>query len=284
MMRPSPAAAMASRRSVVRLLGAGAAGIALPVWPALLAQPADKKLALVIGNADYKVGALKNPIADARAVASSLKALGFNVDARENTTLRDLLEALRDFSRRAPAHAVRVIFYAGHGVQSKGRNFLVPVDAEVESEDELPARAADVGELIERLGALRQGVNILILDACRANPFAGGVFVDQDGRRLRFRGSAPSGLSKMDAPVGTLVAYATSPGGIALDGQGSRHSLYTKHLLAQLSTPGLSIEQMFKRVRVGVSQESRWAQVPWESSSLMTDFCFRPDDRGRCGF
>jgi carboxyl-terminal processing protease len=272
-----------SRRGLLGLAALSAAVAAVPRWPAVRAQTGEKKLALVIGNAGYRSGALKNPVNDARAVGASLKSLGFEVNLRENTSLRELLEVMREFARQAPNYAVRVLFYAGHGIQAKGRNFLLPVDTEVQGEDELPARAADIGELIERLGGIRQGVNIVILDACRANPFAGGVFVDQDGRRIRFRGNTPTGLARLNAPTGTLIAYSTAPGGIAYDGKDSKHSLYTKHLLAQLATPGMPIELLFKRVRIGVTQDTDRLQIPWESSSLVSDFCFRTDEKGRCG-
>jgi uncharacterized caspase-like protein len=270
------------------LRGLGALGMA--AWGAAaaggaLAQSAAPggKVALVIGNGAYPVGALANPVGDARAVADRLKALGFGVSLRENTSLRGLVEALREFAQQAPRHAVRLVFYAGHGIQLRGRNFLVPVDVQVEDEDQIPAKCADVGELVDRLAAIRQGMNIVILDACRANPFGGGTFVDPQGRRVRFRGSTPAGLARLEAPAGTLIAYSTSPGGVAFDGAGGKQSLYARHLLAQLGTPGLPIEQVFKRVRVGVAEESARQQIPWESSSLMSDFCFRPDAQGRCG-
>lgn len=246
-------------------------------------QSAGPKAALVIGNGAYKLGALANPVNDARAVAERLKALGFAVSLRENTALRTLVEALRDFSVQAARHEVRLVFYAGHGIQLRGRNFLVPVDAQIEGEDEIPAKSADVGELVDRLAAIKHGMNIVILDACRANPFAGGTFVDPQGRRVRFRGSTPAGLARLEAPAGTLIAYSTSPGGVAFDGPGGKQSLYAKHLLAQLGAPGLPIEQVFKRVRVGVAEDSQRQQIPWESSSLMSDYCFRPDTQGRCG-
>jgi uncharacterized caspase-like protein len=284
-----------------RRLLAGACLIAglgsLPAWPwlrAARAAPADpapggdatagnSRIALVIGNGAYRTGALRNPVGDARAVADRLKALGFAVTLRENTGLRDLLEAFREFSVRAPSHAVRLVFYAGHGIQVRGRNFLVPVDMHAESEDEIPAKSADVGQLIDRLAAIRHGMNIVILDACRANPFAGGVFVDPEGRRVRFRGSTPAGLARLDAPAGTLIAYSTAPGGVAFDGPAGKQSVYARHLLTQLESAGMPIETVFKRVRVGVAQETAQQQVPWESSSLMSDFCFRPRNDGRCG-
>jgi uncharacterized caspase-like protein len=274
------------RRAALRLVAAACAATMLPRAPALaqggLGAPGEK-LALVIGNGAYKIGALKNPVADANAVAAALKQLGFTVMQRENTTLRELIESLRDFSQRAANAAVRVLFYAGHGVQAKGRNFLLPVDADIQSEEEIATRSADVNELVDRLGALQSGVNIVILDACRVNPFAGGVIVGPDGRRLKFRGATPSGLAKLDAPLGTLVAFSTAPGGVALDGPSGKHSIYTKYLLNYLATPGMPIEQLFKKVRIAVAEETQRIQVPWESSSLTVDFCFRSDPRGSCG-
>ena len=111
-----------------------------------------------------------------------------------------------------------MLFYAGHGVQVKGRNYLVPIDADPKSEEEIQRQSADVGEFVDRLSAIRTGINIVVLDACRVNPFAGGVIVGPDGRRLKFRGATPGGLATLDAPVGTLVAFSTAPNGVALDG------------------------------------------------------------------
>ncbi len=284
-LRPASIPFIASRRKALRLIGA-AGGAMLPLGP-LMAQAGragngEQKVALVIGNGAYKIGALKNPVADANAVASSLKRLGFSVTLREDTSLRDLIESMRLFSQRAANAAVRLVFYAGHGVQAKGRNYLLPVDADVQSEAEIASQSADVTELLDRLGAIQHGINIVILDACRVNPFSGGVFVGPDGRRLKFRGVTPSGLAQLDAPVGTLVAFSTAPNGIALDGPSGENSIYTKHLLKHLATPGLPIEQLFKRVRIGVADETQRIQVPWESSSLTAEFCFRHDAQGRC--
>jgi uncharacterized caspase-like protein len=178
---------------------------------------------------------------------------------------------------------VRLLFYAGHGIQAKGRNYLLPVDTEPKGEDEIAAKAADVGEFIDRLSANKTGLNIVVLDACRVNPFAGGVIVGPDGRRLKFRGLTPSGLARLQPPVGTLVAYSTEPGGIALDGSDGAHSVYAKHLLRNIKTPGLPVEQMFKRVRIGVYEETERFQLPWDSSSLTSDFCFKVDAQGQCG-
>jgi uncharacterized caspase-like protein len=263
------------------LLRGALAAAALPVLPAMGA--AESRIALVIGNGAYRAAPLKNPPRDAAAVAQSLRALGYEVTLRQNTPLRELIESLREFSLRAPKAAVRMLFYAGHGVQVKGRNYLVPIDADPQSEDDIQRQSADVGEFVDRLSAIRQGANIVVLDACRVNPFAAGVIVGPDGRRLKFRGATPGGLAPLDAPVGTLVAFSTAPNGVALDGAGGDHSVYARHLLANLPTPGLQIEQLFKRVRIAVAEETGRVQVPWESSSLTGDFCFKADAKGRCG-
>ncbi len=280
--RPALLPCLAPRRRALGLVAAALATAFIPLRPAA-AQNGEKRIALVIGNGAYKAGPLKNPVNDAVAVAERLKQLGFEVISRQNTNLRDLVETLRDFSLRAASYAVRVVFYAGHGVQAKGRNYLLPVDADVQTEDDIPGKSADIGALIDRLGAIKHGINIVILDACRVNPFAGGVIALPDGRRLKFRGSTPGGLAQLDAPVGTLVAFSTAPGGVALDGAGARNSIYTKHLLANLDKPGLAIEQLFKKVRIGVAEETQRVQVPWESSSLTAEFCFKVGASGSCG-
>ncbi|HUN91619.1 MAG TPA: caspase family protein [Burkholderiaceae bacterium] len=279
--------ALQDRRRFLRGFGAALSGAAachgLPrAARAALGDPTGFKSALVIGNGAYKVSPLKNPVADARAVAASLAALGFVVELKTDTTRRDLIEGLRAFTLAADRSAVRVLFYAGHGVQAKGRNYLLPVDTEPTSEAEIPAMGADAAEFIDRLGEVKHGINVVILDACRVNPFAGGVIVGPDGRRLKFRGLTPSGLAPLDAPIGTLVAFSTAPGGVALDGPVGEHSIYAKHLLQHLPTPGLAVEQLFKRVRIEVAQETGRVQVPWESSSLTADFCFRPGRGGNC--
>ena len=267
-----------------RLLAAAAAGaaICMSAFAPRAARAQGNRIALVIGNGAYRSAPLKNPVGDARAVAQSLSRLGYDVTLGENTDLRQLIEGLRRFSLRATDAAVRLFFYAGHGVQVKGRNYLLPVDADPQTLDEIVRQAADVGEFVDRLSAIPHGANIVVLDACRVNPFTGGVIVGPDGRRLRFRGTTPGGLAPLDAPLGTLVAFSTAPNGVALDGAGSNHSVYAKHLLANLETPGLPIEQLFKRGRIGDAQATDRVQVPWESSSLTTEFCFKPDREGRC--
>lgn len=269
------------RRSLLRVAAGSLLALGMPVHAAT--PTALRRSALVIGNGAYKSAPLKNPVGDAQAVAASLRELGYEVTLRQNTTLFDLIEALRDFSLRSVKSDVRLLFYAGHGIQARGRNYLLPVDAVPQGEDEIAAKAADVGEFVDRLSANKQGLNIVVLDACRVNPFAGGVIVGPDGRRLKFRGLTPTGLARLEAPVGTLVAFSTAPNGVALDGPVGEHSVYAKHLLQNIQTPGLPVEQLFKRVRIGVAEETQRVQVPWESSSLTSDFCFRSGSQGQCG-
>jgi uncharacterized caspase-like protein len=275
------------RRRFCRQAVAGAAATLAAAWlPALHAAPLTapgRRAALVIGNGSYRVGPLKNPPGDAQAIADALRALNFEVSLRQNAGLRDMLEAFRRFSIDAAGAAVRVVFYAGHGLQVKGRNYLLPVDTEIRAEDEVPAKSADLNELLERLTAQKQGVNIVILDACRNNPFSGAEVLGPDGRRLKFRGATPSGLAAVEAPLGSMVAFSTAPGGVALDNPGEPHSLYTKHLLQQMAAPSQPVEVMFKKVRLAVAQDTGRMQVPWESSSLTGDFCFRPGRDGACG-
>jgi uncharacterized caspase-like protein len=244
----------------------------------------ENRIALVIGNAAYRSAPLRNPVNDAQAVAAALKAVGFQVILRENATQREMLDALKEFSQRASKSQVRLLFYAGHGVQIKGRNYLMPVDAEVQTEDDIAQRGADVTELLERLATLANGVNLIVLDACRNNPFSLAPAQLADSRRFRTRGlaSQSAGLAPVQAPSGTLIAFSTAPGSVAIDNPLQNNSVYTKHLLANLRTPGLPIERLFKLVRVAVAQETQQQQVPWETSSLMGEFCFRADATGKC--
>ncbi|KQV87965.1 caspase family protein [Rhizobacter sp. Root1221] len=241
-------------------------------WPAAFAQPArgiattEERLALVIGNAAYRTDPLDNPINDARLVASSLQRAGFNVTVRENLDRTALLGALREFGNRLNENTIAVLYYAGHGLQLRDRNYLIPVDAEIRSEDEIPISGIDLSFILGRMSAARSRINIVILDACRNNPFAGKTV------------AAPRGLAQMDAPVGTLLAFATAPGKLAADsGTGtSANSLYALYLSKHLLTPGLPVESVFKRVREGVVKDTQQQQVPWESSSLQGEFAFVP--------
>lgn len=224
---------------------------------------AERRVALVIGNATYKADPLDNPVNDARLIAKTLTAAGFQVTLREDLDRRGLFEAMRAFGNQLNEDTVALFYYAGHGLQLRDRNYLVPIDAEIQTEDEIPVSALDVGFILDRMASARSRVNIVILDACRNNPFAG---------RTK---SNTQGLAQMDAPVGTLLAFATAPGKLAADGQGS-NGWYASHLAQQMVVPGVPIEIMFRRVREGVVKESREQQIPWESSSLRGEFAFVP--------
>ncbi len=250
----------------------------LPLWRCLLlslclaaatvcgAEPAaDARIALVIGNSAYRSAPLKNPVQDARAMTRALQQVGFEVLARENLSQREFAEALRELGRRLKdTRGVGLFYYAGHGKQVKGANYLIPVDAAIEAEDEVRYLAIDANQVLDKMEEAGNRLNIVILDACRDNPFA---------RSFRSR---QSGLAQMDAPSGTLIAFATAPGAVAYDGDGD-NGVYTKHLLRNLAIPGLPVELVLKRVREGVSKDTGQKQIPWESSSLLGDFYFKGD-------
>ena len=229
---------------------------------------AEKRVALIIGNGAYPMAPLRNPINDARAMAKTLNQLGFEVILRTNLSQRGMIEALRDFGARLGRGGEAVFYFSGHGMQVKGRNYLIPVDADIRGEDEVPYMSLDMAQVLDKLEAARSRANIVILDACRNNPFV---------RTFR---SGRMGLAQMDAPVGTLIAFATAPGSEARDGD-SEFGTYTRHLLQHLSTPGLQAELVFRRVREDVTAETKDRQVPWESSSLKGDFFFNAETAAR---
>ncbi len=244
-----------SLSSVVVLLLAG-------LFPVHSLQAAPARHALVIGNGGYAQMPLRNPVNDAEDMAAALREVGFEVTLKIDADQRTMEESIRAFSQRLREDTVGLFYYAGHGVQSEGRNYLIPLGAGIQNEPDLRYEAVDAGYVLDYMAAAGNGLNIVILDACRNNPYRG-----------RFR-SMTRGLAKMDAPRGAILAYATSPGDVAADGEG-RNGTYTKHLLTALKEPGVPIERVFKRVRIGVSTETAGAQVPWEESSLMGDFYFR---------
>ena len=233
------------------------------VWPALAQDRSlgERRVALVVGNAAYKSSPLKNPGNDARAIAATLRRLNFEVIERQNVTREGFASAAREFGDRLKGASVGLFYFAGHGLQVRGRNFLVPVDADIAREDEVPYRSLDVNEILDKMDSARTPINLVLLDACRNNPFARSFKLSQVG------------LAQMDAPSGTLIAFATSPGSVAQDGDGD-NGLYTSALLRHIGTEALPIEQMLKRVRVDVVRASNNSQVPWESSSLNRDFAF----------
>ena len=194
-------------------------------------------------------------------MADSLRRAGFDVQLRENLSRKGMLNAVRDFGERIRGGAVGLFYYSGHGMQIKGRNYLIPVDADIHNEDEVESLGLDANLVLRKMDSARSPVNIVILDACRNNPF-----------ERSFR-SATAGLAEMDAPKGTLIAFSTAPRSVALDGNGA-NSLYTSALASAVTASGMPIEQAFKQVRVVVSKATKDKQIPWESSSLTGDFYF----------
>jgi hypothetical protein len=223
----------------------------------------EERVALVLGNSAYTSAPLTNPVNDARAMVRVLRETGFKVISKENAGQKEMQLALREFGDALSNGGVGLFYYAGHGMQIKGRNYLIPVDARFEREDEVAYGSLDANQVLDKMDAAGSRLNIVILDACRNNPFP---------RSVR---SAGSGLAQMEAPVGTLIAFSTAPGSVASDGSG-KNGLYTQYLLATIKLPGINIEDVFKRVRTNVRRDTDGQQIPWESTSLEGDFVFVP--------
>jgi len=226
------------------------------------------RLALVIGNGKYAASPLTNPPHDAAAMADLLRYMKFECELVVDATRVQMLTSIAGFcARLRQRKAVGLFYYAGHGTQQSWRNYLIPVDANIRQLDELAGAALDLGTLLDGLGQAKNPMNVLILDACRDDPFGSSIQIPAKG------------LSQFDAPPGTLLAYATAPGSTASDGAGS-NGLYTGNLLLEMRDPKLRIEDVFKRVRLAVRRKSNGSQIPWESTSLEGDFYLLPDGAG----
>lgn len=255
---------------LLRLFGALAACFLLIGAAQAASGPGnDRRLALIIGNAAYDKNPLENPVNDARAMAEALGKLGFKVRKLENANLRQMEDAVRAFGDDLAQGGAGLFFYAGHGMQVKGSNYLIPIGELPRDEDDVPYKAFNADMLLDRMETAGNPINIVILDACRDNPFV--------KRKTR---STAGGLAQMNAGKGTLIAFATAPGKTASDGSGN-NGLYTEHFLRTVKQPGLKVEDVFKRVRAGVEKESVGAQVPWENTSLTGDFYFIPPAPGQ---
>ena len=224
----------------------------------------EKRFALVIGNSDYKIVPLRNPVNDAALITSELNRLNFNVRTLKNASQNQMKQAISEFGEllSKDKKTVGLFYYAGHGVQVKGKNYLVPVDAVIEKEPDVEVYCVDLDGLLANLEYSGNNMNIIVLDACRNNPF---------GRS--FRSQAGTGLATVNAPVGTFIAYATSPGSVAADGSGN-NGLYTQEFVKAISMPNIKIEDVFKKVRTQVKTISEGKQIPWENSSIEGDFYF----------
>jgi TPR repeat protein len=236
--------------------------VALAAFSASAQAPGDLRVALVIGNSSYATAPLLNPANDARAMGETLRGLGFSVIELRDGSKAQMAEAVAQLRDRLKGKAgVGLLYYAGHGVQVDLRNYMVPVDARLQSVADVQAQSVDVGQVIDAFKAAGNRMNIVVLDACRDNPFGGAT--------------TGKGLAPLDAPSGTFLAYATAPGNVAEDGDAtSGNGLYTQYLLAELKKPMARIEDVFKRVRFAVRRASNGRQIPWESTSLEDDFQF----------
>lgn len=220
------------------------------------------RLALVIGNGAYQTSKLRNPPNDATAIAVVLRDLGFDVMSGVNKSQREMKRMIREFGQRLRVTGgVGLFYFAGHGVQAKGRNYLIPVDADIQAEADLEDQAVDANYVLNFMDDAQSSLNIVILDACRNNPF------------MRSFRSMQEGLAQVRAPTGTLIAYATAPDSLATDGVGV-NSPYTEELIKEIRVPGVLVETMFRRVTEQVSSRTMGRQEPWFSANVKGDFYF----------
>ena len=225
------------------------------------AQAQETRVALVIGNSNYKNSPLKNPVNDARDMATKLRGLGFTVIERNNLVVKQIGSTLREFRSKLTPGSVALVYYAGHGLQIKGDNYFPTVDADITGEEDVPNQSIAMRQIMDVLGDAKTRLNLVFLDACRDNPYA---------RSFR---SASRGLSKETAPSGTLISFATRPGSVASDGDG-RNGLYTGALLQAMDNKNQPIEQVLKRVVSSVKAYSKNQQEPWMEGSIEGEFCF----------
>lgn len=244
----------------VRFLGFACLLIALAIaflQPSFASEP---RVALVIGNADYgqEIGRLKNPANDARLMAETLKGLGFRVELVLDADQKAMKRAVKGFGaklREAGKDATGLFYYAGHGVQVEGTNYLLPVGAEIEAEADVEIESIAADDVMTQMQSAGNAVNLVFLDACRNNPL------------VKASRSATRGLARLDAPRGSFVGYSTAPGDVAADGDGA-NSPYALALAEELKRPGISVEEAHRNVRAKVLAESGNKQTPWDSSSL----------------
>lgn len=231
-----------------------------------------RKFALVIGNGQYQGinRALKNPTQDARLMSETLLKLGFEVQTHLNLSRTDMSQRVSAFAAALPAGATSLVFYAGHGLQINGASYLMPVDIQLSSEQNVQLRAYPLRRLLDEVSSAASAINIVILDACRDNPF-------QPPPPVRYRSQGPMGLARVLAPRGTLLAYSTQPGQLAADGTGA-NSTYTATLAKTLLDPELSLEDIFRKVNTLVRNASQDDQIPWFETSLTDPYYLLPPE------
>jgi hypothetical protein len=221
-----------------------------------------QRIALVIGNENYQVGKLDTPLNDATDMANALKELGFEVILLKDSSKRQMDDALDQFFTRINQGYVGLFYYAGHGMEVEGENYLIPVNAQIKAEKDIQYESMPLGKILGRMEGAGNRINIVILDACRDNPF-----------RKFWRSSSRGLTAPVQAASGTLIAFATAPGKVASDGTG-RNGLFTSYLLKYIKTPNMEVDLMLRKVRSDVAQNTKDYQVPWTSSSLIGEFAF----------
>lgn len=227
---------------------------------------AEKRVAFVVGNGTYKnVAPLPNPTVDAKAMASTLRNVGFEVVEGSNLTRDKMTERLLDFGKKAQGADVALFFYAGHGIAISGTNYLLPIDADIKSEMDVKLGAAINIDLTLEQTMGDAKVKLVFLDACRDNPFAAKIKSNSATRSVNVQ----TGLAEMKSGEGTLIAFATGPGQTALDGQEGGNSPFTRALLANLTQPGVEIQQAMTKVRAQVNEETNKGQLPWGHTNLI---------------
>ena len=227
---------------------------------------AESRKALVIGNSNYMVKPLTNPVNDANDITQILTGIGFQVTKLTNASRSEMRNAIDHFGKEIKNIDTALVFYAGHGVQVSGKNYLIPIDADIKQEHQVEDRAVSLNNILGYMKNSGSKVNIVLLDACRDNPL-----------KSAFR-STSRGLARVDGPTGTYIAFATAEGKVAADGNG-RNGLFTSKLLKHIPTPNLSLDQIMTKVRVEVMDESQNEQVPWSNSSMTRDFYFLGNSR-----
>ncbi len=237
------------------------------VLATLVPAEAQNKLALLIGNSQYtQLPALANPANDAKLLSEHLQQLGFTVTSLTDQSQLQMKSSIAQFTQAvtvAGPDTIALLYYAGHGVQIDGTNYLIPVDANVQTAGDVVLGAVSASDLLKTLELASAKVNVLVLDACRDNPFKSNT-----------RGVS-RGLARVEAPAGSIVAYATAPGQVAADGDGN-NSPYAEALAKNLATPGMALEAVFRQVRIEVSEKTTGAQVPWEETSLTQEVVLKP--------
>ena len=227
------------------------------------------RTALVMGNANYNKAPLRNPVNDAKAIATELQRSGFEVYLYVESNQKKMKKAIRNFGQVLKEKGgIGLFFYAGHGLQTAGRNYLLPVEAEIEKIEDIEFEAVDLARVLVEMEYAENDMNIVILDACRNNPY-------KEDFMNRNRAMGHNGLASVNsAPYNSIIAFSTAPGSVAHDGEGE-NGLYTQELLKVMQVKGLKIEEVFKKVRASVRKDSEGDQIPWETSSIEKDFYFR---------